>query len=102
MNDMFHDVSVGARRDRRKHIARRECTALHHRRKRSVSASLHDVRYFVKRTLEMRIPLQDCCQQKSVPTAHIHDGMDAVKTVGRGYGGAVNRGKCSHGVMENL
>jgi hypothetical protein len=102
VNDVFHDVSVGPCRDRRKHIAGHQRATLYHARERPVPASVHNVRHFVKRASKMRIPRQDCRQQKSVPAANIYDGMNAVKTVGCGDSGAINHGKRSHGVMEDL
>jgi hypothetical protein len=52
----------------------------------------------------MRIPRQNGRQQKTMSTTHIDYGMDAVKTVGLGNGGAVNRGKLAvqHLISANL
>jgi hypothetical protein len=50
----------------------------------------------------MRIPLQDGGQQKSVTTSYVHDGVNALKIVGLGYGRAINHGELGHRVMENL
>ena len=102
MNDVFHDVSIGACWNGGKHIAGCESATVHHRLERAVFGSRNNVRHIEERASQLRIPLQDSGQQKSVAAGDVHDGMNAVKIVGVGDGGTIDHGYLGHGIVENL
>ena len=87
VNDVLHDVSIGACWNGGKHIAGCESATVHHRLERAVFGSRNNVRHIEERASQLRIPLQDSGQQKSVAAGDVHDGMNAVKIVGVGDGG---------------
>jgi hypothetical protein len=102
MNDVFHDVSVGTRRDGGKHVAGRKGAAFHQRLQRSVFGSFKNVRQLVERASHALIFSQNGCEKKSMAASYVHDGMDAVKIVSIGDGGTIDHGSLRHGVVENL
>src|ERR1051325_5974612 len=71
VNDMFHDVRVGAPGHRRKHISACQRATIHHRLERSIFGACHHVRYLVERAFHMRLPRQDRRQQQPVPAPQI-------------------------------
>ncbi len=102
VNDVFHDVRIGARGHRSKHIPARHRAAFHQRLQRPVLRARHHMRHIVDRAFQVRILRQDRRQQQSVPATHVHDGSYFTERIGVGHGWTVNRGQIAHALMEEL